>query len=63
MCDTPSYTGAAVIELIPFLCHRLRVMFNPVADALHMHYSYWQPTEDLVPQISDVVSYPILSLY
>ena len=44
--------GAAVLELIPFLCHRLRGMYAPIADAMHVHYAFWQPTDPFVPEIS-----------
>ncbi len=45
------FLGAAVIELIPYMCHRLRIMFSPIAAAMNMHYSFWQPTDNLVPDL------------
>jgi hypothetical protein len=51
-----TWQGAAVIELLPFMCHRMRAAYTPIADALFLHYSFWQPTDDLVPDMSWKVS-------
>lgn len=48
--------GAAVVELLPFMCHRLRMVLAPVADALGIHYAFWQPGEALVPALSTKAS-------
>lgn len=52
--------GSAVVELIPFMCHRLRIMYAPLADAMHVHYSFWQPNADQVDGLSETVKSKML---
>ena len=43
--------GASVIELVPFRCQRLRIIFESMAGFLGLRYYAWQPTvASMVPQ-------------